>query len=127
VLVVNVGLLTSIDVTVFLILFLACPLNGMFIVPYLLFSNCYLNSFLSVLNSRKLLRTIADNNIDDVYASIFDVHMNGDITIPTCRASLALMGTRDFRTLPAPVLPLVSFGRGTFSIEEMGVQSYAVG
>ncbi|KAF9242293.1 hypothetical protein BU15DRAFT_60423 [Melanogaster broomeanus] len=48
ILVVNVGLLTSIDVTVFLVLFLVCPSNGAFLVPYILMSHCYLNSFLSV-------------------------------------------------------------------------------
>ncbi|KAG2031379.1 hypothetical protein BDR03DRAFT_1030460 [Suillus americanus] len=48
VLVVNVGLITTIDVTLFLILFLVCPRNGVFLVPYILMSHCYLNSFLSV-------------------------------------------------------------------------------
>ncbi|KAF9224737.1 hypothetical protein BS17DRAFT_46993 [Gyrodon lividus] len=62
VLVVNVGLLTSIDVTVFLVLFLVCPSNGAFLVPYILMSHCYLNSFLSVLNSRLLLRELVDND-----------------------------------------------------------------
>ncbi|OAX36459.1 hypothetical protein K503DRAFT_867567 [Rhizopogon vinicolor AM-OR11-026] len=61
VLVVNVGLITSIDVTLFLILFLVCPLNGAFLIPYILMSHCYLNSFLSVLNSRHQLRELADN------------------------------------------------------------------
>ncbi|KIJ59903.1 hypothetical protein HYDPIDRAFT_118020 [Hydnomerulius pinastri MD-312] len=60
VLVVNVGLLTSIDVTIFLVLFLVCPSNGAFLVPYILMSPCYLNSFLSVLNSRLLLRELVD-------------------------------------------------------------------
>ncbi|KAJ8595723.1 hypothetical protein M405DRAFT_878011 [Rhizopogon salebrosus TDB-379] len=60
-LVVNVGLITSIDVTLFLILFLVCPGNGAFLVPYILMSHCYLNSFLSVLNSRLQLRELADN------------------------------------------------------------------
>ncbi|KAG0700789.1 hypothetical protein DFH29DRAFT_876362 [Suillus ampliporus] len=71
VLVVNVGLITSIDVTLFLILFLVCPRNGAFLVPYILMSHCYLNSFLSVtnltftsLNSRLELRELVDN--DDV-------------------------------------------------------------
>ncbi|KAG1743699.1 uncharacterized protein EDB91DRAFT_1274327 [Suillus paluster] len=64
VLVVNVGLITSIDVTLFLILFLVCPRNGAFLVPYVLMSHCYLNSFLSVLNSRRELRELVDN--DDV-------------------------------------------------------------
>ncbi|KAG2129420.1 uncharacterized protein EDB93DRAFT_1256287 [Suillus bovinus] len=79
VLVVNVGLITTIDVTLFLILvristeevipltispfqFLVCPRNGAFLVPYTLMSHCYLNSFLSVLNSRLELRELADNN-----------------------------------------------------------------
>jgi len=84
ILVVNVGLLTSIDVAVFLILFLACPLNGTFIIPYLLLCNCYLNSFLSVLNSRHLLRSIAENDI--MHTSIFDIHM--DITLPSCTPSM---------------------------------------
>lgn len=79
------------------------------------------------LNSRQLLRTIADNNIDDVYASIFDVHMNGDIALPTRAPNLALIGSRSLRALPPPVLPVVSFGRGTFSIEGMGIQRCAVG
>ncbi|KAF8557469.1 hypothetical protein OG21DRAFT_1505203 [Imleria badia] len=60
VLVINVGMLTSIDVTVFVVLFLACPSNGAFLVPYILMSHCYLNSFLSVLNSRLLLRELVD-------------------------------------------------------------------
>ncbi|KAJ7784117.1 hypothetical protein B0H16DRAFT_290136 [Mycena metata] len=47
-LVVNVGLLTSIDATLFLVLFLVCPSNGTFLVPYILLSNCYVNSFLSM-------------------------------------------------------------------------------
>ncbi|KAG2034489.1 hypothetical protein BDR03DRAFT_984347 [Suillus americanus] len=71
----------SIDVTLFLILvrmstggeipltnspfqFLVCPQNGAFLVPYILMSHCYLNSFLSVLNSRHELRELVDN--DDV-------------------------------------------------------------
>ncbi|KAG1853419.1 hypothetical protein F4604DRAFT_1933316 [Suillus subluteus] len=62
VLVVNVGLITTIDVTLFIILFLFCPRNGVFLVPYILMSHCYLNSFLSVLNSRLELRELADNN-----------------------------------------------------------------
>ncbi|KAG2063301.1 hypothetical protein BDR04DRAFT_1163897 [Suillus decipiens] len=79
VLVVNVGLITAIDVTLFLILvristgevipltispfqFLVCPRNGAFLVPYILMSHCYLNSFLSVLNSRLELRELADND-----------------------------------------------------------------
>ncbi|KAF7352265.1 hypothetical protein MVEN_01190200 [Mycena venus] len=61
VLVVNVGLLTSVDATVFLVLFLVCPSNGMFLVPYLLLSNCYVNSFLSILNSRRILRDLIEN------------------------------------------------------------------
>ncbi|KAJ6515273.1 hypothetical protein C8R45DRAFT_204411 [Mycena sanguinolenta] len=40
VLVVNVGLLTSLDATVFFILFVVCPSNGTFLVPYILLSNC---------------------------------------------------------------------------------------
>ncbi|KAF8431193.1 hypothetical protein L210DRAFT_2996523 [Boletus edulis BED1] len=60
ILVINVGLLTSADVTVFLVLFLACPSNGAFLVPYILMSHCYLNSFLSVLNSRLFLRKLVD-------------------------------------------------------------------
>ncbi|KAJ7681198.1 hypothetical protein B0H17DRAFT_1206009 [Mycena rosella] len=61
VLVVNVGLLTSLDATVFLVLFLACPENGTFLVPYILLSNCYVNSFLSILNSRRILRDLVEN------------------------------------------------------------------
>ncbi|KAJ6615584.1 hypothetical protein B0H10DRAFT_55224 [Mycena sp. CBHHK59/15] len=61
VLVVNVGLLTSLDATMFLVLFLACPRNGTFLVPYILLSNCYVNSFLSILNSRRILRELVDN------------------------------------------------------------------
>ncbi|KZP21326.1 hypothetical protein FIBSPDRAFT_1044272 [Athelia psychrophila] len=82
VLVVNVGLLTSVDVTVFLVLFLVCPANGAYIVPYLLLCNCYLNSFLSVLNSRRRLRNIAaaDNGI--VHTSIFDIHFDVDPEVP---------------------------------------------
>ncbi|KII86721.1 hypothetical protein PLICRDRAFT_177470 [Plicaturopsis crispa FD-325 SS-3] len=64
-LVVNVGLLTSVDATLFLVLFLACPINGAFLVPYLLLSNCYLNSFLSILNSRSLLRAIVADEQDE--------------------------------------------------------------
>ncbi|KAF8452423.1 hypothetical protein L210DRAFT_2032898 [Boletus edulis BED1] len=60
ILVINVGLLTSADVTVFLVLFLVCPSNGAFLVPYILMSHCYLNSFLSVLNSRLFLRELVD-------------------------------------------------------------------
>lgn len=62
VLVVNVGLLTSFDATIFLILFLVCPSNGIFLVPYILISHCYLNSFLSILNSRRLLRELIDDS-----------------------------------------------------------------
>ncbi|KAJ7094391.1 hypothetical protein C8R44DRAFT_814373 [Mycena epipterygia] len=61
VLVVNVGLLTSADATIFLVLFLACPGNGTFLVPYILLSNCYVNSFLSILNSRRILRDLVEN------------------------------------------------------------------
>ncbi|KAI9569374.1 hypothetical protein HD554DRAFT_2171535 [Boletus coccyginus] len=73
ILVINVGLLTSIDVTVFLVLFLACPSNGAFLVPYILMSHCYLISFLSVLNSRLLLRELADN--DEVRPSSMPVRL----------------------------------------------------
>ncbi|KAJ6460758.1 hypothetical protein C8R47DRAFT_1242266 [Mycena vitilis] len=61
VLVVNVGLLTSLDATLFLVLFLVCPSNGTFLVPYILLSNCYVNSFLSILNSRRILRDLVEN------------------------------------------------------------------
>ncbi|KAJ6560241.1 hypothetical protein B0H19DRAFT_111431 [Mycena capillaripes] len=61
VLVVNVGLLTSLDATVFLVLFLICPSNGTFLIPYILLSNCYVNSFLSILNSRCILRDLVEN------------------------------------------------------------------
>ncbi|KAJ7849792.1 hypothetical protein B0H14DRAFT_3667120 [Mycena olivaceomarginata] len=61
VLVVNVGLLTSLDATAFLVLFLVCPSNGTFLVPYILLSNCYVNSFLSILNSRRILRDLVEN------------------------------------------------------------------
>ncbi|KAJ7181613.1 hypothetical protein C8R43DRAFT_274079 [Mycena crocata] len=61
VLVVNVGLLTSMDATLFLVLFLVCPSNGTFLVPYILLSNCYVNSFLSILNSRRILRDLVEN------------------------------------------------------------------
>ncbi|KAF8121531.1 hypothetical protein EV363DRAFT_1185269 [Boletus edulis] len=58
ILAINVGLLTSVDVTVFLMLFLVCPSNGAFLVPYILMSHyCDPNSFLSVLNSRLFLRS----------------------------------------------------------------------
>ncbi|KAJ7770985.1 hypothetical protein DFH07DRAFT_1000944 [Mycena maculata] len=60
-LVVNVGLLTSLDATLFLVLFLTCPRNGTFLVPYILLSNCYVNSFLSILNSRRILRDLVEN------------------------------------------------------------------
>ncbi|KAJ7130935.1 hypothetical protein C8R46DRAFT_1327753 [Mycena filopes] len=60
-LVVNVGLLTSLDATLFLLLFLICPSNGTFLVPYILLSNCYVNSFLSILNSRRILRDLVEN------------------------------------------------------------------
>ncbi|KAJ7462000.1 hypothetical protein FB451DRAFT_476867 [Mycena latifolia] len=60
-LVVNVGLLTSLDATIFLLLFLTCPENGTFLVPYILLSNCYVNSFLSILNSRRILRDLVEN------------------------------------------------------------------
>jgi len=97
----------------------------MFIVPYLLLSNCYLNSFLSVLNSHRRLRTIADNDIDNVYTSIFDVHMDEDITIPSCPPSLTL--SRSLRLLPsAPMLPVVHVGGGTFSIEGMRMGSFGL-
>ncbi|KAF7335287.1 hypothetical protein MSAN_02339400 [Mycena sanguinolenta] len=61
VLVVNVGLLTSLDATVFFILFVGCPSNGAFLVPYILLSNCYVYSFLSILNSRRILRDLVEN------------------------------------------------------------------
>ncbi|KAJ7281470.1 hypothetical protein C8J57DRAFT_76145 [Mycena rebaudengoi] len=84
VLVINVGLLTSLDAMLYLVLFLACPSNGTFLVPYILLSNCYVNSFLSMyvkayfiglsanadhyltaalcsLNSRRLLRDLVEN------------------------------------------------------------------
>ncbi|KAG2346969.1 hypothetical protein BDR05DRAFT_958437 [Suillus weaverae] len=72
VLVVNVGLITTIDVTLFLILFLVCPHNGAFLVPYILMSHCYLNSFLSVLNSRLELRELVDND-DYACPSIYTI------------------------------------------------------
>lgn len=72
VLVVNVGLITAIDVTLFLILFLVCPHNGAFLVPYILMSHCYLNSFLSVLNSRLELRELVDND-DYACPSIYTI------------------------------------------------------
>ncbi|KAJ7265423.1 hypothetical protein B0H12DRAFT_197859 [Mycena haematopus] len=61
VLVVNVGLLTSLDATAFFVLFVVCPSNGMFLVPYILLSNCYVYSFLSILNSRRILRDLVEN------------------------------------------------------------------
>ncbi|KAJ6536689.1 hypothetical protein DFH09DRAFT_1324436 [Mycena vulgaris] len=67
VLVINVGLLTSLDATIFsrpgppFLFFLACPGNGTFLVPYILLSNCYVNSFLSILNSRRILRDLVEN------------------------------------------------------------------
>ncbi|KAG1807454.1 uncharacterized protein BJ212DRAFT_1485575 [Suillus subaureus] len=89
VLVVNVGLITAVDVTLFLILFLVCPRNGAFLVPYILMSHCappalsfiinlstrivgYLNSFLSVLNSRLELRELVDND-DYACPSIYTI------------------------------------------------------
>ncbi|KAH0831107.1 hypothetical protein J3R83DRAFT_13673 [Lanmaoa asiatica] len=102
ILVVNVGLLTSIDVTVFLVLFLVCPSNGAFLVPYILMSHCKLPQFVlecvSIivsrcystdralilpvsLNSRLLLRELVDN--DEVWLV----------------ASLIILGTH---TLPSP-------------------------
>ncbi|KAF7332699.1 hypothetical protein MKEN_00153100 [Mycena kentingensis (nom. inval.)] len=61
VLVINVGLLTSIDASVFLALFLTIPQSGLYLVPYILLSNCYVNSFLSILNSRRELRDLVEN------------------------------------------------------------------
>ncbi|KAF8182129.1 hypothetical protein K438DRAFT_1161699 [Mycena galopus ATCC 62051] len=61
ILVVNVGLLTSLDATAFFVLFLVCPSNGTFLVPYILLSNCYVYSFLSILNSRRVLRDLVEN------------------------------------------------------------------
>ncbi|KAF7294137.1 hypothetical protein HMN09_01142100 [Mycena chlorophos] len=61
VLVINVGLLTSFDATLFVALFLACPQTGVYLVPYILLSNCYVNSFLSILNSRRVLRDLVEN------------------------------------------------------------------
>jgi hypothetical protein len=79
------------------------------------------------LNSRQLLRTIAHNEIDDVYASIFDVHVydddgnhSGDERVSITRTpSLAMMemGDRDgehgsVSGLPPPsppLLPVVQF------------------
>lgn len=58
--VVSVGLLTTIDATVFLGTFLHNPANGFFIIPYLLLCNCYLNSFLALLNQRTDLRKTAE-------------------------------------------------------------------
>ncbi|KAG6369137.1 hypothetical protein JVT61DRAFT_14227 [Boletus reticuloceps] len=87
ILVINVGLLTrysfspsrwdilatnflfsnSADVTVFLVLFLACPSNGAFLVPYILMSHCEFLSFSKhililarSLNSRLFLRELVD-------------------------------------------------------------------
>ncbi|KAF7302257.1 hypothetical protein MIND_00792700 [Mycena indigotica] len=61
ILVINVGLLTSLDACLFFALFLACPQTGLYLVPYILLSNCYVNSFLSLLNSRRLLRNLVEN------------------------------------------------------------------
>ncbi|KAH7927531.1 hypothetical protein BV22DRAFT_1031720 [Leucogyrophana mollusca] len=82
VLVVNVGLITSLDVTVFLILFLVCPHNGAFLVPYILMSHCYLNSFLSVLNSRILLRELVE--VDNFVCPEFTF---ATISVPGSRAT----------------------------------------
>ncbi|KAJ7194603.1 hypothetical protein GGX14DRAFT_576302 [Mycena pura] len=51
----------SIDATIFLVLFLTCPEKGVYLVPYILLSNCYVNSFLSILNSRRILRGLVEN------------------------------------------------------------------
>jgi len=70
------------------------------------------------LDSCQLLRTIADNNIDDGYASIFDVHMNNDIMGPSCMPIPALMGGRSLvRSLLCPPPVLVQFGGEKFSFE----------
>ncbi|KAJ7369011.1 hypothetical protein DFH08DRAFT_1071582 [Mycena albidolilacea] len=76
VLVVNVGLLTSLDATAFLVLFLVCPSNGTFLVPYILLSNCYVNSFLSILNSRRILRDLVEN--PEHFPVTFDFALNID-------------------------------------------------
>jgi len=60
--VISVGLLTTIDAIVFLVTFLQNPANGFFIIPYLLLCNCYLNSFLTLLNQRTDLRKAADEH-----------------------------------------------------------------
>jgi hypothetical protein len=75
------------------------------------------------LNSRRRLRAIADNDIDNVYTSIFDVHMDEDITMPSCPPSLALIRSLRLSPLP-PMLPVVQVGGGTFSIEGMRMGSF---
>jgi len=60
--VISVGLLTTVDAIVFLTTFLVNPANGVFIIPYLLLCNCYLNSFLSLINQRTDLRKTADEH-----------------------------------------------------------------
>ncbi|KAJ7055064.1 hypothetical protein C8F01DRAFT_1321611 [Mycena amicta] len=63
ILVINVGLLTSFNASIFLALFLTCPQTGLYLVPYILLSNCYVNSFLSILNSRRVLRDLVENPV----------------------------------------------------------------
>ena len=62
-----------------------------------------------------------DNDIDNVYMSIFDVH------VPTTTAhnhmpSVALMRSLGRVVLP-PVLPVIQVGEGTFSVEGIGFGS----
>ena len=80
------------------------------------------------LNSRRLLRTIADNDNDNVYTSIFDVHPSnrdgdgdGDGFTPTCTPSA--LGSLSLRT--PPVLPVIPVGGGTFAVD--GVRGWEVG
>jgi len=80
---VNAALLTSVDVVVFFALFMTCPHKGIFIIPYLLLSNCHLCSILSTLNARILFRTIlnreADFRIDAINESPFLESTGSDI------------------------------------------------
>ncbi|KAF8128866.1 hypothetical protein EV363DRAFT_1505020 [Boletus edulis] len=69
----------SADVTVFLVLFLVCPSNGAFLVPYILMSHCYLNSFMSVLNSRLFLRELVDKEEVRLPPDVLATAFVGDI------------------------------------------------
>lgn len=152
---VNVGLLTTVDVIVFLVfvctsfvvLFKATDNLVSYAVPGVpserkvyrsipiavqllpqlipqrvristLLSHSHILTSYPSLNSRQLLRSIAEQEADIMHTSIFDIHM--DITLPVCTPSLPCH--RQYLDLCASkpsMLPVVQVGGGTFSSSGM--------